>query len=39
MPYRPKKLEWLEVAAELLVSDSDVAPLLIKETIAARYSG
>ena len=33
---QPKKLEWLEVAAQLLVSDSDVAPLLMKETIAAR---
>lgn len=36
---QPKKLEWLEAAAELLVADSDVAPLLIKETIATRRSG
>jgi hypothetical protein len=33
-----KKLEWLEVVAELLVADCDVAPLLIKETIAVRHS-
>jgi uncharacterized protein YfbU (UPF0304 family) len=33
-----KKLQWLEIAAELLLADSDVAPLLIKETIAVRYS-
>jgi hypothetical protein len=33
-----RKLEWLEIVAELLVADSDVAPLLGKETIAVRYS-
>ena len=32
-----RKLEWLEVVAQLLVADSDVAPLLIKETMAARF--
>jgi hypothetical protein len=31
-----KKLEWLEIAAELLLPGSEVASLLIMETIAAR---
>jgi hypothetical protein len=31
-----QKLEWLEIVAELLLPDSDVASLLIKETVAAR---
>jgi hypothetical protein len=31
-----KRLEWLEIAAELLLPDSEVASLLIMETIAAR---
>jgi hypothetical protein len=33
-----KKLEWVEIVAKLLEADSDVAPLLIKETIAAGRS-
>jgi hypothetical protein len=33
---QPKRLEWLEVVAELLEPDSGVGSLLIKETMAAR---
>lgn len=34
---QPRKLEWLEVVAKLVVADSGVASLLLKETIAAGY--
>lgn len=34
---QPKKLEWLEVIGQLLVADSAVAPLLLKETVAADH--